>query len=92
MIDGLYGAISLGWDRLNVSNAGIGQQITALDVSKIPANKVYYGTQEGRVFRLDNANDNTDAKTTITGTNFPTNAYTSLPASTPNPLMTFALL
>ncbi len=59
------------WDSLrNINSANV----TALAVSRTPANRLYYGTQNGRVYRLDNADVSTESPREITGTNFPKNA------------------
>jgi len=47
-------------------------QITALDVSYNPANILYYGTDQGRVFMVENANTGDPANAEITSTDFPT--------------------
>jgi hypothetical protein len=46
---------TVGWDSLNNSRTS-GTTITAIGVSKSPANRVYYGTSNGKVYRLDAAN------------------------------------
>ena len=46
-----------GWSQLLNSNTGSSSDITTLDVSKnSTANVLYYGTENGKIFRLDNAN------------------------------------
>lgn len=47
-------------------------QITALDVSYNPANILYYGTDQGRVFKVENANTGDPVNAEITSTDFPT--------------------
>jgi len=44
---------NINWDML--SNTATGDKITAVSVSKIPANIVYYGSSNGRIFKLVNA-------------------------------------
>ncbi|MBI5325138.1 MAG: T9SS type A sorting domain-containing protein [Ignavibacteriae bacterium] len=51
--------------------------MTALQVSTNPANIVYYGTSNGRVFKITNANVGIPAPVEITGSNFPKRAYIS---------------
>jgi hypothetical protein len=46
-----------------------------LGVSSSPANRLYYGTSLGDVYRLDNAQSGQPARTSITGSSFPANAY-----------------
>ncbi|NDC41562.1 MAG: T9SS C-terminal target domain-containing protein, partial [Chitinophagia bacterium] len=43
--------------------------ITALAVSKTPANRLYFGTSAKRIYRVDNANSGFPAKRDITSTN-----------------------
>ncbi|SEK75045.1 Por secretion system C-terminal sorting domain-containing protein [Aquimarina amphilecti] len=45
------------WVNLTNTSTPDGSTITSLDVSKFPvANRLYYGTNSGTVFRMDNAN------------------------------------
>ena len=49
-------AATKNWVQIPEATVGVGV-ISALDVSKYPeANKLYYGTSAGEVFRIDNAN------------------------------------
>lgn len=74
-----------GWT--NLTAAGIsGTSITAIGVSKTPANRVYYGSANGKVFRLDNATAATNATVPTdvwTGKGFPAGAYVSCIAVDP---------
>lgn len=57
-------SISFGWDSLthtfvdnyNWNEPRRGEIISAVSVSKNPANVVYYGTTQGRVYRINDAN------------------------------------
>jgi len=69
---------SIGWDslsfaRVDSNNAGAyrDERISAVVVSKNPANIVYYGTTYGRLFRLDNAHEGNPIPTDITNVKFP---------------------
>jgi hypothetical protein len=69
---------SIGWDSLSNTRldslhpqAYRGERITAVVVSKNPANIVYYGTSYGRVFRIDNAHEGDPIPVEITGDEFP---------------------
>jgi photosystem II stability/assembly factor-like uncharacterized protein len=70
-----WDSISTNWvkfpDSLTVSSAAI----TAVAVSKMPANRVYYGTSIGKIYRIDDANTGTPTATNISpalyGTLFP---------------------
>ncbi|AXT61760.1 T9SS C-terminal target domain-containing protein [Aquimarina sp. AD10] len=48
---------TVNWVNLTTTAAPAGSTITAVDISKFPvANRLYYGTNRGTVFRMDNAN------------------------------------
>ncbi|MGN6568731.1 MAG: T9SS type A sorting domain-containing protein, partial [Flavipsychrobacter sp.] len=65
-----------------------GATITAIAVSKTPANRVYYGTSAKKVYRIDNANTGTPVATEITSTAssalFPSGGNVSCIAVDPN--------
>jgi hypothetical protein len=82
-LTGQWDTISTGWTMFNDSVAG--SKITALAVCKSPANRVYYGYGNKRVFRMDNADSATPTVTEITGTSvFPSAASVSCIAVDPN--------
>lgn len=56
VLDGKNDSISLGWTRGSDSVLIPNINITALHVCKSPANRVYYGSGQKRVYRLDSAN------------------------------------
>ncbi len=64
-----------GWSHLSNVNVGTASEISFITVSKFPANRIYYGTNLGRVYRLDNANTGNPVPVEITGSNFPLNAF-----------------
>ncbi len=68
--------------------------ITAVAVSKIPANRVYYGTNYKRLFRIDSANIGTHKAREITNnTLFPTGTVSSIavdPRNADNVMVTFS--
>jgi len=66
-----------GWSHLSNVNVGTASEISCLAVSKAPANRLYYGTNLGKVYRLNNANFGNPIPAEITGTNFPENAFVS---------------
>lgn len=51
---GSSNAATTGWVNLTKTSSS-GATITALGASKTPANVLYYGTSNGRVYRIDNA-------------------------------------
>ncbi len=61
------------WSKLTNSQVA-GSVITALDVSDEPANILYFGTDQGKVYKVENANTGDPVKTDITGDNFPNDA------------------
>jgi photosystem II stability/assembly factor-like uncharacterized protein len=64
-----------GWSHLSNVNVGTSSEISALSVSTVPPNRLYYGTNLGKVYRLDNANTGNPAPVEITGSGFPANAF-----------------
>lgn len=54
-MNGGWDSIATGWTQFPDSVPSTGK-ITAVSVSKSPANVVYYGTNTGKLFRIDNAN------------------------------------
>src|ERR1043166_9174827 len=62
---------SVNWTQLT-NSAVSGSTISALGISKTSANRLYYGTDNGKVFRLDGANSGNPSPTDIwTGKGFP---------------------
>ncbi|WP_159090549.1 T9SS type A sorting domain-containing protein [Aquimarina aquimarini] len=63
---------SVNWTILLESESPSGGFITAMDVSTYPvANRLYYGTNQGAIYRIDNANlDNQEVVDIFTGKNF----------------------
>ncbi len=64
-----------GWSHLSNVDVGTAAEISYLTVSRIPANRLYYGTSLGKVYRLDNAHAGDPVPVEITGSNFPQNAF-----------------
>ena len=56
---------SVNWTEMTNVGAVGDDMITALDVSKVPANIVYYGTHDGHVYRIDNAHAGNPAPTDV---------------------------
>ncbi len=87
---------SVNWSKLtNTTLLSSNAVISALAASKVPANKLYYGTSNGQLFRLDNAISGNPTPVDI-GTNkgFPANAYVSSiavdPADANNVMVVFS--
>ena len=68
------GPTPVNWVNIETSATPVGTRVTALEVSKFPvANRLYYGTNAGQVFRMDNANiDGQQAVDITTGKGLPT--------------------
>ena len=65
---------SVNW--ANMTNTDKGSPTSAVGISTTPANRLYYGTSDGKVYRVDNANTGDPAPTDIwTGKGFPAGAY-----------------
>ncbi|NPA37467.1 MAG: T9SS type A sorting domain-containing protein [Chlorobi bacterium] len=61
---------STNWTEMTNTTV-TGANITALDVSKNPANILFFGTDNGKMYKVDNANDGDPAKLDISDDNFP---------------------
>lgn len=74
---------SANWNMLAKSIV-TGASITALAISRTPANRLYYGTSDGKVFRLDGAHAGDPIPIDVwSGKGFPANAYVSCLAVDP---------
>ncbi|MBI4548191.1 MAG: T9SS type A sorting domain-containing protein [Ignavibacteriae bacterium] len=73
---------TVNWDLLSRSAVPL-DLITAIGISKTPANRLSYGTYLGEVYRLDNAQTGDPFPVNITGVNFPPFAYISCIAVDP---------
>ncbi len=70
-MNGGWDSISTGWTMFPDTVPVAGAKITALAVSNNPANVLYYGTSNKKVYRIDNANTGTPTAIDITGGLFP---------------------
>lgn len=64
-----------GWSHLSNVNVGNASEISYLAVSKVPANRLCYGTNLGKLYRLDNAHTGNPVPSDITGSIFPVNGF-----------------
>ena len=62
-----WDTISTNWQQWPDSVPVAGAEVTAIGVSKTPANRVYYGTSKKRLYRVDNANVGTPTAVDISG-------------------------
>lgn len=72
-----WDSISTNWVQWPDSVPLGGAEVTAIGISKTPANRVYYGTSKKRLYRIDNANTGTPTPVDISGNTVPN----SFPAS-----------
>jgi hypothetical protein len=74
-----WDSISTNWVQWPDSVPLSGAEITAIGVSKNPANRVYYGTSKKRLYRIDNANNGTPTPIDVSGNvapnSFPANGF-----------------
>jgi len=64
-----------GWNHLSNVDVGDAAIISAISISTNPANRIYYGTNLGRVYKLENAHTGNPVPLDITGPSFPYNAF-----------------
>jgi hypothetical protein len=66
-----------GWENLSNVDLNESVEITSLAISTTPANRLYYGTDNSHVYRLNDANSGNPVPVDITSPEFPANAYTA---------------
>ncbi len=71
------------WIQLPIDSLSDTSYITAIGMSQVPAHRLYYGTSDGHVFRMDGANAVSPTPHEITGSIFPVNAFVSCIAVDP---------
>ncbi|ROL61531.1 hypothetical protein D9V86_05315, partial [Bacteroidetes/Chlorobi group bacterium ChocPot_Mid] len=71
------------WMRLLNTAMPDGVNISALKVSSKPANRLFFGTDNGKIYRVDNCNSGNPSKIDISSDNFPIGAYVSCIAVDP---------
>lgn len=64
-----------GWNEMSKVRLPDGESIVSLGLSTAPANRLYFGSSKGRVFRVDDAHTGNPAAVEITGAEFPADAY-----------------
>lgn len=79
-----WDSISTNWVRWNDSVPTANSFITAVHACKTPANRVYYGTDRKRLYRVDNANTGTPTPLDITGTALPSAGFINCITTDPN--------
>lgn len=74
---------SINWDTVSTSRIN-GITYTAVAVANVPANRIYLGSSDGRVFRLENASTtNTSSVDISSNKGFPSEAYVNCIAVDP---------
>ncbi len=63
---GNWDSISTNWVMFPDTLPGTTMSISAIGISTVPANRVYYGTTSRRLYRIDNANSGTPSRTDLT--------------------------
>jgi len=66
---------NVGWNHLSNVNTGNASTLSAISVSRFPANRLYYGTSLGKLYRLDNANTGNPVPVDITSSSFPAEGF-----------------
>jgi len=64
-----------GWNHLSNVNIGNASTLSAISVSRFPANRLFYGTSLGKLYRLDNADTGNPIPVDISGNNFSTESF-----------------
>ena len=78
-----YDSISTNWSKIDSINSASDGQITALAISNTPANKLYFGTMNTQLYRVDSANIANPTKVSITSSHFTSGASVSCIAIDP---------
>lgn len=75
---------TVNWSSIKSAHLNDSFEISALGVSKAsPSHRLFFGTVNGRVYRIDNADGGEPATVNVTGSTFPKNAYVSCIAVDP---------
>ncbi len=86
---------TVNWVNLPNTDTPAGTTVSALDISKYPvANRLYYGSSAGNIFRMDNANlDNQEVIDISTGKGLPTGFVNDInvdPSNSDRVIVTFS--
>ena len=66
---------NVGWNQLSNIDLSESVEISALSLSTNPANILFYGTNDGHVYKIENAHTSNPMPVEITGVDFPMNGY-----------------
>lgn len=75
-------AASLGWEKMEGTN--VTGQISAIKSSILPANLLYFGTSEGKIYKTINSQSNQSVTTEITGPSMPEGYVSSIEVNPAN--------
>ena len=78
-----WDSISTNWVTLP-DTLLVGEKIVSVGISKIPAHRLYYGTNVRKIFKVDNANVGQPIAVQITSSSFPASANISCIAVDPS--------
>ena len=81
--DNQYNPTDQNWEELTSCDLSLGSYITALGMSRVPAHRLYYGSSDGHLYRVDKADQPNPTPVEITGSIFPKNAFISCVAVDP---------
>ena len=77
-------SISTNWVQWPDSISPAGVTITAITACSTPAHRIYFGTSQQRIYRVDNANTGTPTPVNITSGILPSGGYVNCIAVNPN--------
>jgi len=66
-----WDSTSVNWDSLHTTRLPDGELISSVSASEKPAHRVYYGTNKGNLYRMDDAHSGNPIPKNITGSIFP---------------------
>ncbi|RLD45176.1 MAG: hypothetical protein DRI89_01820 [Bacteroidetes bacterium] len=66
---------NVGWNQLSKISLSESVEISALTLSTNPANILFYGTNDGHIYKIENAHAGNPMPVEITGVDFPMNGY-----------------
>ncbi len=79
----IYGTTLINWTCLGQCTVPGGGLITALGMSYAPGHRLYFGTSDGHLYRVDHSDGFSPTPTEIAGSIFPQNAFISCVAVDP---------
>ncbi len=65
------------WSKISICERPEAEEITALAISENPVNLVFFGTDKGKVYKIEDARSDSPSFSEITGEDFPEGAFVS---------------